>query len=412
MPRMRPQVLQRQADEALRIVRSISAAVAEGRAADQELAAHFRTHRHFGSRDRRFFSAVIFAYFRWKGWVDAIAELPQALAAACWLSREAHHPPLACWAQLPAELPSTATLTDKAAALAAWQTLSRAPTPSELFPVWFSEEVLSGAEPESAARIAASFQERPPLWLRARVGHTPTISRLLNAAGFACTPDPRIPTAIRVEGSPSAEALRPILHRHAEIQDIASQLVGTTCAPRAGEQWWDVCAGAGGKTLHLLDLLGDSGFVCSSDVRSSALRELTRRIHAANFTRVATQVLSENPENWQIAEQFDGILIDAPCSGIGTWGRAPDARWRVARKDLLTHQSRQLAILNRASRQLKAGGRLIYAVCSLSQLETEQVIATFLKQSPDFSLNDGAPLAIYPDFGPGIGMWIASLRKT
>ncbi len=409
---MRPEAIQRQADEALRILHLVKDAVANGAAADREISTHFRANRQFGSRDRRFFGALVFSYFRWKGWVDAIPNFPRALAAACWLSNESHHPALALWAEMPPEPAPTASLTERAAALATWQGWAHAPDHRALFPDWFFEEVIRGEDPADEIRIAASFQQRPPLWLRARSGHQRDVVRLLAKAGFTATPDARVPTAFRVDGTPSAEVLRPILHQHAEVQDIASQVVGQLCAPTPGQQWWDVCAGAGGKTLHLLDALDKKGFVFCSDIRAAALRELTRRAHDAHYSSFATRALPEDPAEWRVEEQFDGILLDAPCSGIGTWGRAPDARWRITRDELRSHRDRQLALLQHAAQQLKPGGRLVYAVCSLSKSETGNVIEAFLNQSPSFTRDPAGCRTIYPDFGPGIGMWIATLHKA
>lgn len=418
---MRPQAIQRQADEALAVVQMAREAVAAGRAADQTLAAYFRANRQYGSRDRRFFSAVTFAYFRWKGWVDRIANTRVALAAACWLDGETAYPALAHWAERPLELAPELSLGERARSLAAWQKWDHVPTARELFSDWTFDELLSDGADDFVDRIATAFQHRPPLWLRCRAGRQEDVIRHLDKAGFHSAPDARVPNALRVEGTPSAEILRPLLHRYAEIQDIASQVVGQICAPRPGERWWDVCAGAGGKTLHLLDTLNGKGNALCTDIRESALDELIRRARTAGFPNFSTQSVSDDPTTWNITETFDGILIDAPCSGVGTWGRAPDARWRTPHEQLQRHHQRQLALLRRAIKQLKPGGRLIYAVCSLTKTETVDVIAAAQSSEPSIKL---APITcsmvpgikssccIYPHLGPGIGMWVSSLKNN
>lgn len=406
---MRPQAVQRQADEALSIARMIQRAVADGRAADQTLAAHWRTNRHFGSRDRRFFSAVVFAYFRWKGWVDRISDFPTALAAVCWLDGEINYPALALWTELPAPLAPESSLTEKARALAAWQNWEQAPGIHELFPAWTFDELLSDGSPDFVERIATAFQRRPPLWLRCRAGQMETVKEYLATAGFICHADSRIENALRVEGTPGSDVLRPLTHRLAEVQDIASQAVGLACAPKPGELWWDVCAGAGGKTLQLLDTLDQNGHVLCTDIRAVALDELAHRAQIAGFSSFITRHVAEDPTEWAIEEQFDGILLDAPCSGIGTWSRAPDARWRTTPDQISEYQLRQLALLRYAAHQLKPGGRLIYAVCSLAKSETIGVLEAFQAKHPTF--RPTLTRSITPDFGPGIGMWSACLEN-
>lgn len=407
---MRPEVIRRQTEEAHAILRLTQRAVAEGRAADQILAAHWRANRHFGSRDRRFFSAVVFAYFRWKGWIDRIADVPTALTAACWLDGETQFPALEHWAPRPTPLAPESSLVEKARALAAWQNWEQAPGIHELFPAWTFDELLGDGSPDFVARLAHAFQRRPPLWLRCRAGQREAVSAHLARAGFACQADPRVANALRVNGAPGSDALRPIVHRLAEVQDIASQAVGIACAPKANERWWDVCAGAGGKTLQLLDTLDRRGHVLCTDVRAAALDELAHRAHMAGFSHFVTRQVAEDPAEWAIADRFDGILLDAPCSGIGTWSRAPDARWRTTLAQLDEHRQRQIALLRHAVRHLQPGGRLIYAVCSLSKRETTGVLEAVQAEHP--ALRPTLTQSITPDFGPGIGMWFAVLEKS
>lgn len=405
---MRPQAIQRQAEEALSILKLVQSAVADGRAADQVLAAHWRSNRHFGSRDRRFFSAASFAFFRWKGWIDGISDLPVALAAACWLDGETSHPALSLWAKLPVALPPNASLSEKAAALATWQGWERAPEIKALFPAWSFDELASDGTPDFIERIATAFQRRPPLWLRCRTGQRDAVTTHLSAAGFSCHFDSRVENALRVDGTPGSDVLRPITHRLAEVQDIASQAVGLACAPKSGERWWDVCAGAGGKSLQLLETLDGNGQLLCTDTRVVALDELAHRAQIAGFSSFTTRHVAEDPAGWAFDDRFDGILLDAPCSGIGTWSRAPDARWRTTPEQIQQHQQRQLALLRRAARHLKPGGRLIYAVCSLARSETTGVLEQFSAEFP--TLRPAHTRAIYPDFGPGIGMWFAVLE--
>jgi 16S rRNA (cytosine967-C5)-methyltransferase len=239
--------------------------------------------------------------------------------------------------------------------------------------------------------------------LRARRGMANAVVEYLRSKGFACDEDPRIPGAVCVDGTPSSDVLRPILHKQAEIQDIASQCVVHFCSPRAGERWWDMCAGAGGKSLHLLECLDGSGHVFCTDVRPRALAELTRRTVAAGYTTWSARAIGAAQD---LPDAFDGILIDAPCSGVGTWSRNPDARWRTTREDLNRNRLRQIGLIREAFPRLRPGGKLIYAVCSLTKSETVEVVDSVSEILPARVINS---MRIDPFYGPGIGMWAVML---
>ena len=411
---MRQEAIQRQADEALAIVARMRAAVEAGHPADRSLATLFRENRHYGSRDRRFFGAVVFAYFRWKGWVDRIPDLPAALAAACQLDGETAHPALQRWPAWPDAPAASAPLPERAEALARRQNWAAAPPVSALVPDWTGAELLDDGAPQPLERFVDAIQRRPPLWLRCRTGQREAVQAALAAAGHAATCDARLPDALRVDGAPASSLLAPLLHHRAEIQDIASQAIGALCAAQPGERWWDVCAGGGGKSMQLLEQLQGGGSLLCTDIREAALAETRRRARHAGYTQLRTQLIPPDPAAWKIDAPFDGILLDAPCSGLGTWGRAPDARWRTPRESLASQGHRQRALLHHALAHLNPGGRLVYAVCSLAQRETEDILQAALRAHPALKLEPqphplhGHPTPtclVHPGDGPGIGMW-------
>jgi 16S rRNA (cytosine967-C5)-methyltransferase len=408
MPRehvgMREQAAKRLVETCLEIQREIDARVREGTPADRALAAVFRANRRLGARDRRFIAAAVFAEFRWRGWVRAIEDSRVKLAAALALDgmREfacRFAPEAASAADAPSDLREKAAWLDQTFPGAAPARLEA------LVPEWTFEEIPGDGAPDFVARFLESIQRRPPLWLRARRGMASAVCERLREAGYACMEDPRVPGALRVEGAPSADALRAILHKQAEIQDISSQRVVHFCAPHAGERWWDMCAGGGGKSLHLLELLGGNGHVYCTDIRPLALRELKRRALAAGYSGWSASLVGQTD---RLPADPDGILIDAPCSGIGTWNRNPDARWRITRRDLERHRHRQIGLIRQAFEQLRPGGRLVYAVCSLTKSETVDVIASILETIPARVIDT---MRIDPFYGPCIGMWASMLTR-
>src|SRR5262249_51214626 len=144
-----------------------------------------------------------------------------------------------------------------------------------------------------------------------------------------------------------------------EIQDLAAQAVALGCDPDPGDRWWDVCAGAGGKALHLATLMGGKGVVVATDVNAARLKEAARRARRSPLRNVTTKLW----DGRRVAgkpRSFDGVLVDAPCSAIGTWRRNPDARWTTTRDAISRLGEIQSQILDAAAPGVRPGGTLFY----------------------------------------------------
>jgi 16S rRNA (cytosine967-C5)-methyltransferase len=176
----------------------------------------------------------------------------------------------------------------------------------------------------------------------------------------------------------------------------------------------DACAGAGGKTLQLADLIGNGGRVDAFDIREKALDEL--KVRAARAGLVHIRTLPAPP-----TEMYDGVLLDLPCSGSGTWRRSPHLKWTTPRHDLLRHAERQGVLLRTFSERVRPGGLLVYATCSLARNENEGVLTRFLKEAPEFDPVepartfgyewDGTGLSIRPARHDTDAFYVATLRK-
>jgi 16S rRNA (cytosine967-C5)-methyltransferase len=174
-----------------------------------------------------------------------------------------------------------------------------------------------------------------------------------------------------------------------EIQDLASQLVGHACAPAAGETWWDACAGEGGKTLHLADLMQNKGLIWASDRsvrRIEVLKKRAARAEVFNYRAVPWDGGPQPPTK----TRFAGVLVDAPCSGVGTWQRHPHARWTISPADIRELAGVQQQLLDHVAGSIKPGGRLVYSVCTLTRVETTDVVTQFSATHPEF-----APVAVF-----------------
>ena len=166
-----------------------------------------------------------------------------------------------------------------------------------------------------------------------------------------------------------------------EIQDLASQAVGLACDPDPGERWWDACAGAGGKSLHLAALMKGKGLVVATDVHEIKLKEAVRRARRSPFRNLTTKAWDGKHVAGKPGS-FDGVLVDAPCSAIGTWRRNPDARWTLDREAIARLAELQGQILDAASAGVRQGGTLVYSVCTLTPAETTGVVSAFLDDAP------------------------------
>ena len=419
--------IRKQAELGLTLLRDLETAVAPGQPLDQYLAHYYRQHREFGSRDRRFFSALAFAWFRWRGWLPN-HETPDALICIlAWLldAPDTHpaieylannlpppHPPFQALGSMP--------MSEKAKVLGQW--LQRPPSDVEaLVPSWFAKALFYPDAADQSAhlnRCLQAFQVRPPTWLRTRTGSAPDILAELKNHNISASLHSRLAEAVCLPTGANQE----ILHMlpDVEIQDLASQCVGLVCAPGAGEHWWDVCAGSGGKSFHLAALMNNTGSILATDIRDGILKECRRRM-ARNRARILDIRKWNGTAATAPDRLFDGVLVDAPCSGIGTWHRNPDARWRTPADSISRHAEIQLNLLNLCANKVRPGGRLVYAVCTLTTAETVGVMEDFLAGRQDFHL-ESAPhpltgesttglIRIWPWDGNCNGMFIASLKK-
>ena len=427
-PRPLPEkVLRRHAEMLAELLPEITRLVIEeGRPADGLLAQHLRSHKELGSRDRRFLSQAIFSYFRWYGWTIGQLKLPPT--EACLLGAALDSTKLGesfrylegrCTLPCPVEPLGDKPLAEKAALLNKWFKDAPGFEPLELSDLALPNFV-SMIDPARALACLEQFQQRPPTWIRARAAANELVQALAerNVPG---TIHGQLPAALSVAGGIS---LANALSSHAAkfvVQDIASQCVGHICAPQKGADWWDCCAGAGGKSLHLMDLMEQEGKVLATDTRIAPLKELKKRARKYGIRNIRTQPHNAARDE-PFSKTFAGVLVDAPCSGWGTWPRNPDARWRSSKRDVVQYASRQLKILNNVAWCVKPGGTLVYAVCTFTRPETEEVIMRFLDQNPAFKLDPfanpltgeetGGQLQVWPWEGPGDGMFIARFVRA
>lgn len=213
----------------------------------------------------------------------------------------------------------------------------------------------------------------------------------LAAEGLEATATPFSPWGLRIEGRRQVTTGPAFRAGLIEIQDEGSQLVAALTGARPGLRIADLCAGAGGKTLALAMMMQNRGQLVACDVSAARLDAAVRRLRRAGVHNVERHLI-EAGDKWskRRAGTFDRVLVDAPCTGTGTWRRNPDARLRLTEADLAELLPKQAAILDQAATLVRIAGRLVYATCSLLSEENEDQVTAFLTRHPGFAL---VPLA-------------------
>jgi 16S rRNA (cytosine967-C5)-methyltransferase len=349
----------------------VVAQVSPVKRADTALRYYFEANSWIQPPLRREISRAVFVYFRWVQWLKPKSPPHERVGEAARIQR-----------RFEADQQSV-----KPEALALYAV-----------PDWL------GAEMELPAAYLRQLQQDPALWIRARPGTAPALAATLGD----CAPTERSADALRYTGQEDLFLTAGFQAGAFEIQDLASQLVGLACAPRPGESWWDACAGEGGKTLHLCDLMQNKGIVWASDRHSGRLETLKRRTARAKLYNYRA-ALWDGGAKLPTTAKFDGILVDAPCSGVGTWQRNPHARWSTTPKDVRELALAQLALLDQVAGSLKPGGRLVYAVCTLTRTETVAVAEAFSAAHPE--LEAGARATHWPHELNANGMFIAQWTR-
>lgn len=376
--------------------------------ADSVLSLYFREHRALGQDERAFVAESVFGVLRHKRVLDHLTGEagPRKLLLA-WLVRFAGAGAVALG---PFLSPTETQWLDEIRALEL-DTLSPA-TRAEL-PDWVWERLTHQlAEPEMLA-LGAALQEPAPLDLRVNTLRTDrsSVLRTLREGSIEATATPFSPIGVRIGGRPALHRHPLFTEGHVEVQDEGSQLVGFLLAPRRHDLVVDFCAGAGGKALMLGAMMSSQGRVYAFDVSPARLSRLKPRLKRSGLSNLHPHLLQNEHDTKvkRLASKIDRVLVDAPCSGLGTLRRNPDLKWRQSEESVSQMRLRQAAILRAASTLVKPGGRLVYATCSLLREENEDVVDAFSAERPHFVRLSCAKLLqsheIALDTGENLRLW-------
>lgn len=393
--------------------------------ADVKLGRFFKQNRELGVKDRGFVAETVYGILRRKSLLMYLAdgEDPRKLLLA-WLLR--------IQGTSLRELDNVLNKQQKewAQAIKAKSTADLGPAMQADMPDWLWERLAAQYGEAEAMTIARSLQQPAALDLRVNIikANRENVVQKFASEKTDLELTPFSPHGIRMANKMNISRHPLFTEGKIEVQDEGSQLLAQLVAPRRGEMIADFCAGAGGKSLAMGALMRNTGRLYAFDVSEKRLQNLGTRLKRSGLSNLHSQLISSenDPKLKRLNDKFDRVLVDAPCSGLGTLRRNPDLKWRQTPNDIVELIAKQKAILERAAKLVKNGGRLIYATCSLLQEENEQIVEGFLNAHPEFrlvnaaeilaqqqiSLDTGNYLKLLPHIHHTDGFFAAVLERT
>jgi 16S rRNA (cytosine967-C5)-methyltransferase len=411
------------------------------------VATAFRRNRQLGSADRRLVSETVYGLIRGERRLEAIIEelaghrlhrkdpiSPIARAELKLLVYELRSgvagevlgPDFQRLVRAPVDL---AALAAEDAGLAGRSGLDREATRLS-YPTWLLERLVADRGEAEALSLAAALNTRAPLAIRANTVKITreALAERLASESIVTRPTPLAGAGLILETRVNVFGLAAFREGLFEVMDEGSQLVAELVAPPPRSRLVDACAGAGGKTLALAALLGNQGRILALDSNGKKLEELRRRARRAGLSSVAARALDAGallPPEAKL-DAWDRVLVDAPCSGLGTLRRNPEARWRLQPATVDRFPAQQLSLLVTYAPLVAVGGRLVYATCSILRSENEAVVERFLAERPEFALmplkeiwskeralplGGGDVLSLMPDRHDTDGFFAVALRR-
>ena len=351
--------------------------------ADAQLRTFFREHKNLGHRDRALVADTVYAALRRRRMLEHVTPgaTPREIALATLVKLQG-----VGLAQIEAALKP-----GEKAWLAELKARDLDALPFELradLPDWVIGRLRPALGDDGLLALARGLQDPAPLDLRVNTLKAPRQAVLdrLEYDEIAAAPTRFAPDGVRVRGKPALNQHPMFLDGAVEVQDEGSQLLGLLVEPRRGEMVVDFCAGAGGKTLQMGAAMNSTGRLYAFDVSDKRLDNLGPRLKRSGLSNVFPQRISgENDAKVKrLRGKIDRVLVDAPCTGLGTLRRNPDLKTRQTAEGLAELNAKQRAILAAAAALVKPGGRLVYGTCSLLAEENEAIVDEFLAAHPEF----------------------------
>jgi 16S rRNA (cytosine967-C5)-methyltransferase len=392
--------------------------------ADLTLHRFFRSHPRLGAQDRAFVAETVYAVLRHLRRLEHFVgnREPRRLVLACLAKFAGLSAPQLEPFLSPAEI---SWLTEMKSVR-----LDDLAKPVELeLPDWLYLKLAACMSESDVDALARALATPAPLDLRVNplLAKRKEVIAALNDSRIEASATPYSPLGIRVHGKPSINRHPLFVEGKIEVQDESSQLACLLLAPKRREMVVDFCAGAGGKALLLGALMRSEGRVYAFDIAEKRLNNLKPRLKRSGLSNIHPQLIAnENDVRVKrLTGKIDRVLVDAPCSGLGTLRRNPDLKWRQSPEALTGLKAKQAALMKRAASLVKPGGRLVYATCSILREENHEIVSDFLSGHPEFrvepadkilarqriALDTGEFLELYPQRHGCDAFFAAALEK-
>ena len=369
----------------------------ERRPADRILSNYYRSRRYIGSKDKAAISETVYEVLRQKGalsWLateSAMDDSPRSWVLLYLIKNKRDVDELFIGDEYSPDImtDNEAAASVQASRLVQENEIENAPASARLnLPEWLFP-IMQASLGESFEAEMEVLQQRAELCIRTNTLKTTRENLQITVQQEDLeTKETRFsPWGLTVAQKISFNHLQAFKDGLFEIQDQGSQLIALATGVKPGDKVVDFCAGAGGKSLALAAQMENKGVIHACDVHTKRLENLARRKKRAGVHNIQTHVLSSERDKWvkRQAGKMDVVLVDAPCTGTGTWRRSPDARWNLELENLESLKSLQSSILESSARLVKPGGKLVYATCSLLTAENEEQIQRFLENFKDFT---------------------------
>ena len=367
------------------IVQALTVALPARAPADSQLRTFFRENANLGSKDRALVADVVYAALRRRRLMEHVTPhaTPREIALAALVKLHGFG-----LSQIEGALRGP-----EREWLVALKALDLDTLPFEIradLPDWVLEKLRPALGDDATLALARSLQQAAPLDLRVNSLKAPRqgVLERFEHDELAAQPTRYSPLGVRLRDKPALNKHPAFLDGSIEVQDEGSQLLGMLVEPRRGEMVVDFCAGAGGKTLQMGAAMGSSGRLYAFDISDKRLANLAPRLKRSGLSNVFPQrIANENDAKVKrLRGKIDRVLVDAPCTGLGTLRRNPDLKVRQTPAGLAELNVKQRDILAAAASLVKPGGRLVYGTCSLLAEENEDIVQAFLAAHADFHL--------------------------
>jgi len=396
--------------------------------ADQICTEYYKARRYIGSSDRREISGLVYGILRHRNscdwWALNRGQEPSTLAphqaarvralGYLWLHQKTKRAQLGMLFSGESYAPEKLTTKERTLLEIEVDESPQSPWIEGEYPQWIHER-LASLYGDQVVPVMQAFLPEAPVDLRVNTLKTTRddLIKILKKESIETKPLKDSETGLRCLRRLPLTGLKSFKEGLFEVQDAGSQLLAQKVEAAPGMAILDFCAGAGGKTLSLAAAMENKGRLMATDTAEWRLKRAKERLKRAGVHNAETRVIDPTSDQWLKRQKgkFDRVLVDAPCSGTGTWRRNPDQKWRLHPDDIAELADLQLDILTRASSLLKPGGRLIYGTCSILKEENEDVIAKFLETSNDYTLH--SPMVRLDPFTTQTdGFFVCVLEKT